>query len=91
MRLANYKRGYFFDCSIHGSIYCTPVEWEQVKRLAKNIAFNSDDFERSIPWGRAKAYNIRVNATEFVAKHFGLDKLPTGHRYKKGNYLFIVQ
>lgn len=91
MRLSNYKRGYLFDCSIHGSIYCTPKEWEQVKDLVKSVIFNSSDLEKYITFGKARAYNIRVTATELVAKHFGLDKQTTGHRYKKGNYIFIVK
>ena len=87
MRLANYKRGYsvFFDCSIHGSIYCTVEEWRAVKKLTAKVVHSKNDFFRYTELGNGrKAYNIRVTATELVAETYGLT------RYKRGNYLFIV-
>ncbi len=85
MRLANYRRGYLFDCSIHGSIYCTPEEWAAVKKLTAQVVFHESDFYRHIMMGKGRrAYNIRVTATELVAEKYGLK------RYKRGNYLFIV-
>lgn len=99
MKLINYKRGYnsTFDCSIHGTIKMTAIEWEQVyNRLlaeADTISkyhryFNSqmlkDDVLRRIPTKTGYFINIRVSATEALVKIYNL------RNYKRGNYQIEV-
>lgn len=99
MKLINYKRGYnnTFDCSIHGTIKMTPIEFKQAVEylerdadtMRKNHAyFNSillkEDLERKINFARGFLVNIRVSATEALVNHFNL------RNYKRGNYQIMV-
>lgn len=95
MKLINYKRGYnnTFNCSIHGTIKMTRVEFDQFYRHIRNNRelldkYNSEfywkifneDIKRAINTKDSQIINVRVPATEELARHFHL------RGYKKGNY-----
>lgn len=91
MKLVNYKLGYMFDCSIHGSIKMSFDEFIKVKKYL--LATKTDKFWKSIlveDLQRVQAVkngfmlNVRVDSTEKLVKHFGLSN------YKRGNYILKV-
>lgn len=93
MKLVNYKRGYnnIFDCSIHGTIYMNSYEFTKIvlyiqkyKRYFSRSLFEGD-INRKIHIKNGYMVNIRVNATEALAKHWGLKN------YKRGNYQLCIK
>lgn len=86
MKVINYKRDYntFFDCVIHGRIIVSKKEWEAIKKYVHPYLFDKNDLQRELKVKSGSWYNIRVSATDKVAKHFGLTK------YRQVNYVFEV-
>lgn len=99
MKLVNYKRGYndLFNCSIHGTIYMNNMEWGEVYRYIQNNKtlldkydpvfywkLFADDCERTQANSHGYCINIRVRATEAIARKYKLNN------YKLGNYQLCI-
>ena len=99
MKLINYNYGYIdrFSCSIHGKIVMTGKEWEKARQYLLRGARRwlpsypwvsqiiKEDEKRIIPTRRGSyLMNIRVPATEAIARKYGLK------RYKTANYMIEV-
>ena len=95
MKLINYNRGYnsHFECSIHGTIEMTEDEFKEVKAYL----YKSDDYfhlssgvlmrdmETKIITSKGFYVNIRVTATDLIARKYNLSN------YKKGNYQLFIK
>lgn len=100
MKLINRPYGYHqFSCVINGKIVVSPIEWVVIKKhlmrtrkwiyggyepkwYKKHVL--SKDFGRGVTEKTGTAYNIRVNATYEIVKHYNIKG------YKRQNYVFFV-
>ena len=88
MKLTNYNRGFndFFDCSIHGVIKMTQLEFTSVRTwlLRSKALFIKRDLDRILQTKHRYFLNIRISATEKLVKKYNLTN------YKRGNYIIEV-
>lgn len=95
MKIINYKYGYIFDCSINGKIVVSKYHWKKIVKYLHRAKFDDygnffkkivlEDLERPVKYNNNTFYNIRVNATEKVVKHFKIKG-----NLKRDNYMFQI-
>lgn len=95
MKVINYNYGYYpqFSCTIHGKIVVRQDEWKKmIKYLlhprlvlyySTSKTMLKEDLARRIPVKGGYLVNVRVYATEKLAKKFGFN-------VKRANYMFLV-